>query len=690
MVYSNLNGSIFYKETLALNENDKGHASPKYVLELFGETVTLTLGRLNTIYTDKNVVYYPVYLERNTTNPKNKQMQIGVYEVESGKSLQVIDDDGDVDADKLDPLLFNMVDEAFIKKIMSGSSISEEVQEEPVVKKEIKKEKEEDDEEDRVIKVKIPDSKKSEQLDQAKKELDSGIFETDPNITPPPLLDEETEEDATEIKAKFKKNARSHWIASFMKNNYFKIHEVEANGDCFFATIRDAFKQIGQITTVAKLRAIVAEEITDTFFQDRRGIYLSIAGELPMIEKEMKEIKRNLDTTYKVRMNEAKEKNDAATIAQLKKEETQEKQKYSNLQSEKNAIDKLIEETVGDLSTIDTVEKLRERVKKPSFWADTWTIGVIERRLNIKMIILSERSYKEKSFDNIMECGEIDKQIQEKGNFAPSHYVMVSFSGNHFKLITYKDKRIFKFHEIPFYVKNLIINKCLEKAAGPFYVISDFKDALETKFGRKTDDSSKKTDDDLLHSELYNPKTLFIFGMKSSKSAKPGNMSGEKIAKEDIKSFLHLQQNKDWRQKLDDVYEAQFKLDGHRWLTVEHYYQGSKFINGFPDFSMQFSLDSESEISKSPDLAIDAAGKTGMRKGVVLRPKGVVVDPTFYGERSAKTRENALVAKFSQNEDLKQMILSTRDAKLAHFIRGDEPEVDMMLMEVRKKIAGSP
>jgi predicted NAD-dependent protein-ADP-ribosyltransferase YbiA (DUF1768 family) len=207
---------------------------------------------------------------------------------------------------------------------------------------------------------------------------------------------------------------------------------------------------------------------------------------------------------------------------------------------------------------------------------------------------------------------------------------------------------------------------------------------IKTKFGK---DPPERDVEDALHRELFNPETLLIFGIKSSKNAKPGNMQGEKVNKNEMKNFLTLDRNKEWRRKLDDEYETQFNLDGHKWLSVEHYYQGSKFLNGFPDFYLQFSLDSESDISKSVDTAIDAGGSIGKRKGVILRPKNVVIDPTFYGDRSASVRENALYAKFSQNEDLKQMILSTRDARLAHFIRGDEPDTDFMLMEVRRKIA---
>jgi predicted NAD-dependent protein-ADP-ribosyltransferase YbiA (DUF1768 family) len=686
MVYSNLNSSIFYKENPGINLNDIGHESIFYEIELFGIWVDITLGKLNTIYADKNVLFYPIYLVIG-----NKLMnQIGLFEISAEKSTKMVDDEGDVTVELFDdPILYGFVNEEYIQKVSKKTANipTREKLEEPEVLPQKKEPEKIEEEEDKVVKVKLPSHKQSEQLETADKNLTDGIFETDEKIIPPKMLEEETMEQADEMKKQFRENKHNVWIAKFMKNNYFGIHEVEANGDCFFAVVRDAFKQIGKITTVSKLRSLLAKEVTEDIFQQHREIFLMIDSNIKEYEKEMKDITKLLLELN----NRLKTSQDKQETQKTQSDILTSKNKYKELQEDIRELKNILDESLGKFSSIRTLEEFRKHIMTSSFWVDAWSIGVMERLLNFKIIILSERSYNEQSFDSVVDCGEVDKKIQESGVFRPDFYIMTTFSGNHYKLITYKDKRIFKLHEVPFFIKNLVINKCLEKNSGPFYVIPDFRDLVKTKYGRTEEDLidlTEEKEDDILNSELYDNSTIISFYAKAPKSMKPGKAVniGEKIKNINITKYKTLSKYSDWRRKLDDEWIAQFTLDGHKWASVEHYYQGSKYKNGFPDFYLQFSLDSDSEISKSVSLAKDATSTTGKKKGVILRPKNVVIDSNFYAERSASTREEALLSKFQQNEDLKQLLLSTNDSKLIHFIRGKAADPDIILMKIRSKL----
>jgi predicted NAD-dependent protein-ADP-ribosyltransferase YbiA (DUF1768 family) len=57
-----------------------------------------------------------------------------------------------------------------------------------------------------------------------------------------------------------------------------------------------------------------------------------------------------------------------------------------------------------------------------------------------------------------------------------------------------------------------------------------------------------------------------------------------------------------------------------------------------------------------------------------------------FEKRSKKEMYVAQYAKFTQNEDLKELLLATNDAKLTHYVRGSAPLVFDGLMVIRDKL----
>jgi len=245
---------------------------------------------------------------------------------------------------------------------------------------------------------------------------------------------------------------------------------------------------------------------------------------------------------------------------------------------------------------------------------------------------------------------------------------------------------IFKFSEIPYDIKKMIAEKCMEKNAGPFAIIPDFQ---KFKAGTTKTVIKEAQYEDITESKLrglYNDDIVFQFYSKSVGKPLPGKGNGEKIPNDRLKEYSELATIPDWRKKLSNFWVQPFSLDNHQWASVEHYYQGSKFKKTHPDFYLSFSLDSGTDLSKDPAMAKAAGGKSGKLKGELLRPLEVTVDSDFFGKRQSREMYNAQFAKFTQNDDLKRMLLATNDAKLTHFVRGSEPVVFDELMLIRDKI----
>ena len=104
------------------------------------------------------------------------------------------------------------------------------------------------------------------------------------------------------------------------------------------------------------------------------------------------------------------------------------------------------------------------------------------------------------------------------------------------------------------------------------------------------------------------------------------------------------------------------------------------------EFYKLFTMGSNSEISKDPALAKAAGGKTGKYKGKRLRDSNIKPDENYMDRRS-EVFEKANFAKYSQNPELKEMLLATNNAKLVHKIqRSKDVEVFTETMRVRERL----
>lgn len=640
MVKSLLSSDIDYIETSTLLPEDKNQEASLYEITLYDKDETIALGQPVYTFIERNIVYYPIYLVKND----KVSLQIGLYEVFSDSIVNILDADGDVDLLLIgQPLLY-----ADILSRAEGDATGQVVAPPPSTEK------------------KAPETLPEQTAADAEKEREAYA------------------EAEGKVEAK-----GTHWIQAYFKNNNYRMIDNEGKGDCLFAVIRDALAKVGVYKSVDEMRGILAANVTEDIFRGYKTVYDDAAQADEQLIKEIKVLVAR-HKELKTKIDSLKDRNEKqAVIAQA----DEIKQRHDLAKRERAYTKSVTEGELKMMKKVHNLVQFKALMQTCAFWGDTWAISTLERVLNIKVILFSEESYKAGDIDNVLTCGQLnDTVLEEKGIFEPDYYVLAIYQGYHYQMISYKDRGALTFKELPFDIKMRVMDKCLERLAGPYYIIPDFRIFMEKAKDKDVAiqvEKEKKVED--MQSDLYDNGTVFQFYIKSLDKP-PGKGVGEVLSASETLEYKDLKNIPDWRRKLSNFWPSPFTLDGHKWQTVEHYYQGSKYKRGHPEFYLQFSLDSGSALSKDPVMAKGAGGKSGKYLKEQIRPldkygKTMKMDDDFLS-RGPKEKEAAQYAKFNQNAELKALLKATQKAKLQHFSRGTPPMVYDDLMRIRSTLLG--
>jgi predicted NAD-dependent protein-ADP-ribosyltransferase YbiA (DUF1768 family) len=680
MIVSKLDESIIYPDIKSIDLADVGYDANLYEIEFFPEIKgIIALGNVKYTFSEKNILFIPVYL----VNDDKISIQIGVYEFESSHYPNLLDEDNDFDITKLstpEPLYYSFINKELLLKNGALEGVLEEEEEKNEEEKNEEEKKEKEYKENETSGASL-----GKELTSESRQLVANIYEEDKDVIN--AIDSTMNLDMDE-RRKFKKTANNLWIQNFMKNKLYNIIDNEGGGDCLFAVIRDGFKSIDKTASVNDLRKIISENATQTIYNDFKEQYDMYKNGIREAHYTMNKLSDEVKE-LKLQKKQQKGRNEQKAIIDLAKKKIVD---FKRAKREKEYATTLLSDFRW-MEGVDNLEKFKGKINTCEFWAEAWSINLLEILLNIKLIILSSQNYEERDLGNVLLCdrGFVEPSIEKKGVFTPKYYIIVDYTGGHYKLITYGENHIFTFNTIPYSLKVLIVEKCMEKNAGIYGFIPKFiafkKQIIGEKIEVLKEDNTPEKETET--SDMYDPTTIFQFYSKSSNKPLPGKGAGETIKKENIKKFSELATIKGWRKVLSNFYMVPFELDEHKWNSVEHYYQGSKFKKSHPEFYLTFSADSNSDLSKDPVLAKAYGGKTGKFKGKIVRPKEIKMDTDFFDAegRGEKEMEAAQMAKYSQNEEVKKVLLATKDAKLVHYSRGSPPIVFNDSMRIRKRLA---
>lgn len=697
MVKSKINSTIFYKDDTDIYKEDRGIDVDLYQLRILNVECIISLGRIKYDHLDKGVLFSPIYLMFE--NP-DKIIRIGYFEFKSYRIEKLLDED-----QNLDPSLLN--EPLIIKKGLKNEDFNSDYLQSLI------------DSEEQPMDIQDSSDEESDEESDEQKPLIEFTCEDDDGEDGE---DGETKKDMKKNQKNYVKSEGDNWVKTLLHNNNFNVKDVAANGDCFFLTIEKAFQSIGYDVTVKKLRNIVASKTDKAQFDVYSELFHNIKGDTDKNEQKIKELtlaNKKIMKEYTVVKDKHETEKDGKTKKELRK-------KAKKLVSQKSKNDELIKLANSEISSgaenieefrfmdgVNNLKKLKEVMKTQAYWADTYAINTIEQHYKIKCIVLSSRIYESGNWnknkpEDILQCGDmVPEKIQKDKIFKPKYYIIIDHTGSHYKLVTYKHHHIFKFKEIPFDIKNMIVNKCMRSTGKNIYnYIPKFTKMigeeikLETKPTTLEEEEQEKQEieeENVIEDEVISeveikptpsPNNLFdeniVFVFKSNSPDKfPGSLKGkgwsEKLPTEEKTNFVELDNIKNWRRVLSNFYISPFEdSKGTQWQSVEHYFHAQKFMKNNPEFANNFSLKSGSKICRDPALAKTAGGRTGKikdpdtKKYIQFRPKEVVIEKDFYEPINGGPSKAQMVLEEGQrlkynNELPKKVLLLTRNAKLVHL-----------------------
>lgn len=481
MLQSVLDNSIEYIQEKNIEKSDIDLESPVYHLKLFNVELSVTVGNINREFANTGLLYCPVYLIIS----KTKFEKIGYYEFYSSDFGIILDKDGDLDISIMEgPLLYDYVDHDYLESLIVKSKFLREftIEDEEYIKST------EDQTGDEILeqaeKISIEEKKTQiiSNIDSIDN-IDTILNKSETKFNP--IVNKKT----LELYQKDVKSSilteNSSWIQEYYKNNKFNIIDNEGGGDCFFATIRDALSTKNIIVNVDSLRAILSNLITQNHYDNYSNVYKNLKSEIINLKERKSNIEENIKTLLKQKMllqkaakNETKNGN--RDLELIKSQFTKIKEGNNQIKLSKNELITITSDLKNSLENIqefkfmkniNSLEDFKTVIRSKNYWADSFAISLLEYALNIKTIILSKKSHLKKDRENLVSCSDmVLDEIEKNKDFKPKYYIIIihDLDGNHYQLVSYKSKQIFTFYEIPYVIKENVVDICMKNENGLF------------------------------------------------------------------------------------------------------------------------------------------------------------------------------------------------------------------------------
>ena len=676
MITSNIDSKVEYAIINNIDKSDLNHEAYVYNAKIYNKHIKFVLGTPRFDFLSNNIMYFNIYLANNGSVVS----KIGIYETNNTDYASLLDSNGDVDLNKMsEPIIFSFAKPLIMNnyelvdkfETMSNASDFNSTDDGSNIS-DVESINTSDDETDDIGAINEKPLKLiSESYD---------LME----------LNSQTKEESDYEISKYEEDPTHKWINNYLRSNKYDILDNEGGGDCFFAVLRDALRSIKIDTTVKSIREKLANEVTEEILATYKEFFELFYNSMKTTQTQLKEHKKKHLTLKKMITATSDGPDKMKMISDVKSNFD----KMSYVSTQNNELEELTKEFdfMKDVVTLDDLKKTISEVGG-KYWADNWALVTLERLYKVKFIVLSQDHFLNGEKELVLQCSEGDKKLLEQGIFEPSYYIMTDYiKGTHYKLITY-DKNTKRgaltFNELPYRIKELVLEKCMEKGAGLYVLIPDFKAFANTN-GVQTSTISKTSKYDSLvntktpKSQDYNDSIIIQIYSKS-KHEKVGEGSGESIKPElkTSKNVLELNNKKkypEWRKKLDnDFLVSNLVIDGNNWSSVKHYMLGSRFKE-LVDLYGKFMKNGD--VGANTEEALKLYNSNIVKKSV----KTVILNDDEFKKIESSLLEKALYSKFTQNDELREILLLTGEALINVFKQTKGAIQALELMKVRKLI----
>lgn len=462
-------------------------------------------------------------------------------------------------------------------------------------------------------------------------------------------MPKETAKDVLRYRKEFLPSPGNTWIENIYRNNNFDIRVTSTTADSYIVAISAAMEYVGRKVTVSMMRQILHDSVTKEIYQRYALIYNELSQECLRQKHTISEA-RKMAGILRRRHENVYDPSARSVIVQDAKDT---RTKFRNASMTHTMACRMMEKHKY-MSVVKTMDDFKLVVTSPSFLLDKWAKTVIGETLNVHVVEFNGDS---NDAATMISEGYCTKDAD--------YYILLLRKGDTYDLITYKGLGAFTFAELPIQIRTDMARMCMENRAPLFSKLT----AL-IGYAKKVDDEVDDVNYALQYG--YEPNTVIMFHVHSSGGHAVGTGPGEKIQKGKEMDFSRLDMDQNygnWRRWLDDAYAAPFVLDGKQWNTVDHYVIAQRVRGKYPDVYHTLSLDSNTKQSKTLKHA----------QLVVQEKCGELI-------RNIKDRRNALMAKFSQNAKLGQVLRDTLDAKLTKYVPKIPAQLDKDLMVVRREL----